>query len=155
MKLTPLHLALGVNRSDLSIDLIREACAQAVREREDLDWKSTLPITLPFENKAGRDEQQDELAKDIAAMANTRGGLIAYGVAEVAATNAASHIVSVGERDIKAAGFPVALVQTVRYGGPWELPPMEWRSKTVPVFLRLLSCRPAGQTSTRARGDQC
>jgi hypothetical protein len=39
---------------------------------------------------------------------------------------------------IKAAGFPVALVQTVRYDGPWELPPLEWRSKTVPVFLHLL-----------------
>jgi hypothetical protein len=28
--------------------------------------------------------------------------------------------------------------ETVRYDGPWELPPLEWRSKTVPVFLRLL-----------------
>jgi hypothetical protein len=50
MKLTPLHLALGVNASDLSIDLIREACTQAVREREDLDSKSTLPAN----NKGAR-----------------------------------------------------------------------------------------------------
>jgi hypothetical protein len=54
MKLTPLHLALGVNASDLSIDLIREACPQAVREREDLDSKSTLPLTLPANNKGAR-----------------------------------------------------------------------------------------------------
>jgi hypothetical protein len=39
---------------------------------------------------------------------------------------------------IKAAGFPVALVHTTRYDGPWELPPAEWRSGTVRVFLRLL-----------------
>lgn len=42
---------------------------------------------------------------------------------------------------IKAAGFPVALVHTTRHEGPWALPPLEWRSKTVPVFLRLLSAR--------------
>lgn len=54
MKLTPLHLALGVNASDLSIDLIREACTQAVREREDLDSKSTLSLTLPANNKGAR-----------------------------------------------------------------------------------------------------
>jgi hypothetical protein len=57
------------------MDLIHRACTQAVSELEDLDWKSKLPLTLPPSNTAGRDEQQDELAKDIAAMANTRGGL--------------------------------------------------------------------------------
>jgi Putative DNA-binding domain len=99
VKLTPIHLALGVNSGDLSMDLVREACAQAVKERDDLDWKSALPLTLPADNTAGRNEQQDELAKDIAAMANTRGGLIAYGVAQKKGTNAASGVVSVGEPD--------------------------------------------------------
>jgi hypothetical protein len=42
VKLTPLHLALGVNGIDLSMDLVRRACTQAVSEREDLDWKSKL-----------------------------------------------------------------------------------------------------------------
>jgi hypothetical protein len=32
-------------------------------------------------------------------MANTRGGIIVYGVAGVPGTNAASHVTSVGDRD--------------------------------------------------------
>ena len=99
MKLTPLHLALGVNGSDLSMDLIRKACAQAVKEQQDLEWKSALPLTVPADKAEGRDEQQDELAKDIAAMANTRGGMIVYGVAEKRGTNAASKVDSVGQPD--------------------------------------------------------
>jgi hypothetical protein len=39
---------------------------------------------------------------------------------------------------IKAAGFPVALVHTTRYDGPWMLPPRPWVSGTARVFLRLL-----------------
>ena len=81
------------------MELVRQACAQAVQERDDLDWKSTLPLTLPAGKEPGRDAQQDELAKDIAAMANSRGGLIIYGVAETRGANAASHIESVGEPD--------------------------------------------------------
>jgi hypothetical protein len=50
-----------------------------VKEREDLDWESALPLTLRADKNAGRNEQQDELAKDIAAMASIRGGIIAYG----------------------------------------------------------------------------
>ena len=54
---------------------------------------------------------------------------------------------------IKAAGFPVALVQTVRYDGPWELPPLEWRSETVPVFLRLLFRAGLLTKPRRGRGE--
>lgn len=42
---------------------------------------------------------------------------------------------------IRAAGFPVALAQIVRYDGPWELSPSPmspWVSKTVRAYLRLL-----------------
>jgi Schlafen, AlbA_2 len=99
VKLTPLHIALGVNNGDLSIELIREACTQGVEEREELDWKGTLPLTLPADNTSGRNEQQNGLAKDIAAMANTNGGLLVYGVNETGRPNAASKIVSVGTRD--------------------------------------------------------
>lgn len=97
MNLTPLHLALGVSNGELSMAMVEAACELGVTEREDLDWKSTLPLTLPAENSVGRSEQQDELAKDIAAMANTRGGLLIYGVTEVRRTSAASEVRSVGE----------------------------------------------------------
>jgi hypothetical protein len=100
MNLTPLHLALGASGSErLSLDLVRQACAENLQERDDLDWKSTLPLTLPDEKEAGRDAQQDELAKDIAAVANSRGGMIIYGVAEIRGTNGAPHIESVGSPD--------------------------------------------------------
>lgn len=98
MILTALHLALGVTDGELSLELVSQACSQGVRERDDLDWKSTLPLTLPAGKETGRDQQQDELAKDIAAMANGRGGLIIYGVAETTG-NTASHIQSVGSPD--------------------------------------------------------
>lgn len=97
MTLTPLHLALGIDNVDLTIELIETACQQRLKEREDLDWKSKLPLTLPSDNATGRDAQQEELAKDIAAMANTRGGAIVYGVAEQ--SSAALHIESVGEQN--------------------------------------------------------
>ena len=81
------------------MDLIRKACAQAVKEQQDLEWKSALPLTVPADKAEGRDEQQDELAKDIAAMANTRGGMIVYGVAGKRGTNATSKVDSVGRPD--------------------------------------------------------
>lgn len=49
------------------------------REAEDLDWKEDLAWQkkeLPPDKK---DEKKDEFAKDVAAMANTRGGLIIFG----------------------------------------------------------------------------
>lgn len=95
MRLTALHLALGIDDVDLTIELIEITCQQRLKEREDLDWKSTLPLTLSGENATGRDAQQEELAKDIAAMANTHGGAIVYGIAEEA--SAASHIQTVGD----------------------------------------------------------
>ena len=41
---------------------------------------------------------------------------------------------------IKAAGFPVAFVRTVRYDDPWELPPRPWVSETARACQRLLLC---------------
>lgn len=97
MTLTPLHLALGLTDGDLSFELVQQACERAVGERDDLDWKSTLPLTLPPGKETGRDAQQDELAKDIAAIANSRGGMIVYGVAEDRGTSTADHVNSVGQ----------------------------------------------------------
>jgi hypothetical protein len=54
--------------------MIKECVAQSVVESDDLDWKEALP---------GREEPRlVEFSKDVAAMANTRGGVIVYGVEE-------------------------------------------------------------------------
>ncbi|MFJ9675264.1 helix-turn-helix domain-containing protein [Streptomyces sp. NPDC101221] len=47
--------------------------ADRLAEFDDLDWKEHLP-------QPPRDGRWNELAKDVAAMANTRGGLIVFGV---------------------------------------------------------------------------
>ncbi|MGW0423274.1 AlbA family DNA-binding domain-containing protein [Streptomyces sp. NPDC003015] len=50
--------------------------AEKMAESDDLDWKEMLPVFAP---KPGI---WNEFAKDIAAMANTRGGLLVYGVTD-------------------------------------------------------------------------
>ncbi|MGL5859292.1 MAG: AlbA family DNA-binding domain-containing protein [Angustibacter sp.] len=72
MPWTALHRALGETTETLAFDLIQRACEVQLEERADLDWKRGL---LPPEG-------DDELAKDIAAMANSGGGVIVYGVDE-------------------------------------------------------------------------
>lgn len=69
---TSLHRALGLTPGHLTFDDIQLACAQQVAEEADLDWKRELP---------GKDGAE-EFAKDVAAMANTDGGLIVFGVHE-------------------------------------------------------------------------
>lgn len=79
MRSTPLHLALGAEDEPLSWTLVLRACEQQVVERGDLDWKAKLPLPTAGPRPA---EAEEELAKDIAAMANSGGGLIVYGVRE-------------------------------------------------------------------------
>lgn len=71
---SPIHAALGEAPGPLTFEMIKACVAQNVTEQEDLDWKQALP---PKE-----EERLTEFAKDVAAMANTRGGLLVYGVAE-------------------------------------------------------------------------
>lgn len=56
-------------------------------ESDDLDWKGVLP-------KSGADgeHQKDEFAKDVAAMANSGGGLIVYGVIELQGAGTAEEL---------------------------------------------------------------
>jgi Putative DNA-binding domain len=69
-----LHRALGLEQSPLSFELIKRAVEQHVAQAEDLDWTEALP---------GQDQRAKAgLAKDVAALLNTRGGLIVYGVAD-------------------------------------------------------------------------
>lgn len=71
---TPIHRALGIDAGDITIDLIQQAVDARLSEEVDLDWKQRYNHRDP--------KAADELAKDIAAMANTGGGTIVYGVAE-------------------------------------------------------------------------
>lgn len=81
-----IHAALGVT-GPLDYALVRRAVEERVAEDEHLDWKRTLP------------SDGDEVAKDVAALANSRGGLLVYGVAEDQATARA------------AAPMPVSLAE--------------------------------------------
>lgn len=89
MTFTALHRALGLAPAPLSDDLLDAAVAAGVVEANDLDWKSELPPAkgLP----------QTDFLKDVAAMANSGGGIIVFGVRE--SQKAAVERVDVGELD--------------------------------------------------------
>ncbi|OLT41333.1 transcriptional regulator [Saccharomonospora sp. CUA-673] len=74
MNFTPLHRVLGLPPGPLTDELLDAAVEHGVTETDDLDWKSELP---PTKNLA-----QTDVPKDIAAMANTGGGMIVYGIEE-------------------------------------------------------------------------
>src|SRR5690625_4590712 len=83
MTWTPLHRGLGDISSELTYSHIQQAVEQKVEESAELDWKSTLPLTPGKGVSPDRKEKERyELAKDIAAMANSGGGMIVYGVGE-------------------------------------------------------------------------
>ncbi|BCJ65108.1 AlbA family DNA-binding domain-containing protein [Polymorphospora rubra] len=82
-----IHEQLGETPRDLDYELLERAVSEGVLEQENLDWKKALP---------GKDQGQiDEFAKDVAAMANSRGGLIVYGVSEERGKGRADEIVGV------------------------------------------------------------
>ena len=88
--MTALHRALGQRAGGepgpataISGGLLVAAVSAEVVERADLDWKRRLPDL----KVAGA---REEAAKDIAAMANTSGGLIVYGVREAGGGAAAA-----------------------------------------------------------------
>ncbi|MEV0434094.1 ATP-binding protein [Nocardia sp. NPDC050413] len=89
MSFTALHRILGAAPGPLTDKLLDEAVAIGVAETDDLDWKSALP--------AAKGLPQTDFPKDIAAMANTGGGLIVYGVRE--SQKCAVERVDVGEFD--------------------------------------------------------
>ncbi|MET7326108.1 ATP-binding protein [Streptomyces sp. NPDC005549] len=70
---TRLHEHLGCPPGPLTFDMVHQAAADNLEESDDLDWKEMLP-------QPPRDGRWNEFAKDVAAMANTRGGLIIFGV---------------------------------------------------------------------------
>lgn len=74
MDFTALHRILGLPPQPITNEMIDAAIDAGITETADLDWKSELPPikALP----------QSDFPKDIAAMANSGGGIIVYGVIE-------------------------------------------------------------------------
>jgi len=89
MNFTALHRAAGAGPGPLTEALLDAAVAVGAVETGDLDWKSELPPAkgLP----------QTDFPKDVAAMANSGGGVIVFGVRE--SQKAATERVDVGEFD--------------------------------------------------------
>lgn len=118
MLFTGLHRALGANPGILTSEMVDQAVERSVMETDDLDWKSELPPE--------RGLNQTDFPKDVAAMANTGGGVIVYGVAETA--KAATERLDVGEltegheRALRSAAVtaispPVFGLEVVELGG--------------------------------------
>lgn len=84
---TALHRAAGVEPGPLTNEILDSAIATGAKESVDLDWKAQIP---PAKDLRGTD-----FPKDIAAMANSGGGTIVYGVEE--AQKAATNRVDSGE----------------------------------------------------------
>jgi hypothetical protein len=87
MSFTALHRTLGEPPGPMTSEMIDAAVAQAVQEETDLDFKSELPPTKHI--------AQTDFPKDVAAMANSGGGVILFGVEET--QKAATARVDVGE----------------------------------------------------------
>lgn len=89
MSFSALHRAVGVPPGLVSDDLLDAAVALGAAETDDLDWKSALPPAKGL--------SLTDFPKDVAAMANSGGGLIVFGVRE--AQKAAIERVDVGVLD--------------------------------------------------------
>lgn len=80
---TPIHRALGLEPGNLTLELIEKAIEAGLEETADFDMKRVVP-------NLKEDKSKQEIAKDIAAMANSGGGWIIYGVGEGASDIAES-----------------------------------------------------------------
>ena len=82
---TPIHRALGLEPGNLTMNDINQVIAGKVEETADLDWKKKF---YGIQNNA----VMEEVAKDIAAMANSGGGWIVFGIKEDGENNSASSV---------------------------------------------------------------
>lgn len=74
MTFTALHQALGRQPGPIDSELLDEAVAAGVEESDALDWKSDLPVEKAL--------AKSDVVKDIAAFANSGGGVVVFGVTE-------------------------------------------------------------------------
>lgn len=89
MSFTAVHRAAGVVPGPLTDEILNAAVEAGAVEASDLDWKSKLP---PLKGLP-----QTDFPKDVAAMANSGGGAIVFGVTET--QKAATGRVDVGPLD--------------------------------------------------------
>ena len=87
-----IHANLAEPQGDLTFAHIQAALDAGMTEAADLDWKAGIP-------PAQSDEALTEFAKDVAAMANSGGGLLVYGIKEDRGTGEAAAIKSVDGSD--------------------------------------------------------
>lgn len=74
MTFTALHRHLGDPPGPLTDAMVDRAIGQGLRETDDLDWKSELPPLGAIPSS--------DFPKDVAAMANSGGGTLVFGVSE-------------------------------------------------------------------------
>ena len=72
---TSLHRLLDWAPGPISDEFINAAVEARLAETDDLDWKSELPPTRAL--------NETDFPKDIAAMANSCGGVLVYGIEEM------------------------------------------------------------------------
>jgi hypothetical protein len=101
---TRIHEHLGLRPGPLTFENVADAARTGLAEADILDWKEPLPQP-PLEGA------WNEFAKDVVAMANTRGGLLVYGVSD----------------DLKLRGINPAAADVRRYG--------QWLRNHVRPFL--------------------
>ena len=115
MATTRLREIFGVEPSKLTCETIEQIVDQKVREDTDLDFKATL--------YGNGDSDRRDLAGDVAALANTVGGLLLLGVAEEDGAAIAAPGVAISEaevlrmRQILASFVAVDIHQIERSGG--------------------------------------
>lgn len=74
MSFTALHRLLGIGPGPITDELIDDAVGIGAAETDNVDWKAGLP--------SAKGLAQTDLPKDVAAMANSGGGVIVFGVTE-------------------------------------------------------------------------
>ncbi|MET9462601.1 ATP-binding protein [Streptomyces canus] len=106
MAYTSLHRSVGASPGSVTAEMLAEAVTLGVGEAEDLDWK------LDVDDAKNNNKEH---AKDFAALANARGGLIVIGVGEDGADHAAELVGVPNERANRLVGsfrsLTIALVR--------------------------------------------
>ena len=116
---TALHRLTGQKPGPITDELLDAAVDASLAETDDLEWKSELPPTKGL--------SEHDFPKDIAAMANSGGGVIVYGVEEdekhATSRKDVGELDENHERTLRAAAFgaitpPVFGLGVFRVGEP-------------------------------------
>lgn len=75
MHFPALHQALGLQPGLLTSQMLNDAVTAGIAESDQIDWKS--------QRAQERDLAQSDIPKDIAAFANSGGGILVFGITEV------------------------------------------------------------------------